>query len=66
MFLAGISSVAKVQVVDTNSQKSMFYVASDVALANAVCLTAHMRELEQAYAPQLDDGEKLTTSCMDH
>ena len=59
MFVAGISSVDKVQVLDTNSQKSMYYVASDVALANAACLTGQMRELEQAYAPQLVDGEKL-------
>jgi hypothetical protein len=59
MFLAGISSVDKVQVVDTDGQKSMYYVATDVALANAACLTGQMRELEQGYASQLDAGEKL-------
>eukprot|EP00291_Cryptomonas_curvata_P022814 CAMPEP_0172167680 /NCGR_PEP_ID=MMETSP1050-20130122/9713_1 /TAXON_ID=233186 /ORGANISM="Cryptomonas curvata, Strain CCAP979/52" /LENGTH=1033 /DNA_ID=CAMNT_0012838511 /DNA_START=115 /DNA_END=3218 /DNA_ORIENTATION=- len=59
MFLAGISSVDKVQVVDIDSQKSIYYVATDVALANAACLTGQMRELEQGYAPQLVAGEKL-------
>ena len=69
MFLAGISSVDAVKVVrrstngcrptDADGQESIFFVATDVALANAACLTGQMRELEQAYAPQLDDGEKL-------
>ncbi len=59
MFLAGISSFDKVQVVDTNSQKSMYYVATDVALANAACLTGQMRELEKAYVLQMVNGEKL-------
>ena len=59
MFYAGISCVDKVPVVDTDSQKSVYYVATDVALANAACLTGQMRELEQGYAPQLVAGEKL-------
>jgi hypothetical protein len=59
MFYAGISCVDEVPVFDTDSQKSVYYVATDVALANAACLTGQMRELEQGYAPQLVAGEKL-------
>ena len=59
MFYAGISCVDAVPVVDTDSQKSVYYVATDVALANAACLTGQMRELEQGYAPQLVAGERL-------
>ena len=59
MFLGGISDVDKVTVVGTDSQKSTYYVASDVALANAACLTGLKRELEAGYAQQLVDGETL-------
>jgi hypothetical protein len=59
MFYAGISCVDAVPVVDTDSQKSVYYVANDVALANAACLIGQMRELEQGYAPQLGAGERL-------
>ena len=57
LFLAGISSIDSVKGV--NDSAKMYYVASDVGLANAACLYGQMRELEQGYAPQLEPGEKL-------
>jgi hypothetical protein len=59
MFLAGISEVHNVPVVDKHGHTSNYFVATDVALANAACLLGQMREIENGYTKQLGDGEQL-------
>lgn len=62
MFLGSICKTDRVPVTqldDTNREPSMYYVASDVSLANAACLFGQMKEIAQGYAPQLGDGERL-------
>ncbi len=49
MFPASISAVDEVQVADIDSQKLMYYVATDDALTNAACLIGQMREIEQGH-----------------
>jgi hypothetical protein len=58
MFLGAMGITDRVPV-DHRGESSMYHVAVDKSLANAACLYAQMKEIEQGYAPQLADGEKL-------
>ena len=60
MFLGAMGITDRVPVHHRHSgESSMYHVAVDKSLANAACLYAQMKEIEQGYAPQLADGEKL-------
>ena len=61
MYLAGTCAVDAVPVVSMDGKgKSTYYVASDVALANATCFEAQMQEIEKGYASKLTEGESLS------
>ena len=64
MFLAGMSNVDGVIVQSRGESGDMvtskYYVATDVALANAVCFQTQIKEIEKGYASQLEAGEALS------
>ena len=59
LFLACSSMTEAIEVVDTSSKKSVYHVSTDEARANAALFLTQMREIQQGYAPKLNQDERL-------
>ena len=59
LFLACSAKTETITVEGSSGEKSTYQIATAEALANAALFTEQMREVVQAYAPQLSPDEKL-------